>query len=479
MLQRMLLSLLLLTAILAPTAGHAESCSSWGTNSSTFLFKLDPSGAELPGWTYTRSGGATTFSLDGSNLLIGEFQSYPNVGLLMFGGTAGAGPTSTREPYAPPGGATVLSEGRVVGTGAGRFAIWTSFAPFSSGGPTNPTCFVAQAKTSATTVATLQQSGSLAFANPATLVSSPSQLRFTMAQAITDNYQSASLTGKQLAVGYLRYYTTCTPSCTGLTASTTWLMRGYFANNNAGAGTGIDTPFRDLFQSTRPSMRSYSADREEGHVIAPAGSGYIVGGYGHLNNLTIPVTPAYHAVLFMRVADTGSMAAAAGGGRQFFNVTSVMGAYNEARVYAIAPYDAAGKALLLATVRDTTAATPYARRERAFLLRTDTGMGLDATFGTGGIAPVANDNGTVGYLPQNFAVAASGAITVAINSAAGTGNGVRVQRFTAAGQPDLAFAPAGLKVLPLTGCTNPFVDSLFVVLDSAGNAYLTGSGRTN
>lgn len=26
---------------------------------------------------------------------------------------------------------------------------------------------------------------------------------------------------------------------------------------------------------------------------------------------------------------------------------------------------------------------------------------------------------------------------------------------------------------------NPFVDSLFVVLDSAGNAYLTGSGRTN
>lgn len=94
MLQRMLLSLLLLTAILAPTAGHAESCASWSTNSSTFLYKLDPAGAELPGWTYTRSGGATTLSLDGSNLLAGEFQSWPNVGLLMFGTTtAGAGPT--------------------------------------------------------------------------------------------------------------------------------------------------------------------------------------------------------------------------------------------------------------------------------------------------------------------------------------------------------------------------------------------------
>ena len=107
-------------------------------------------------------------------------------------------------------------------------------------------------------------------------------------------------------------------------------------------------------------------------------------------------------------------------------------------------------------------------------------MNLDSTFGTGGVAPVFNDNGSVGFLPQNFAISASGAITVAINSAVqGTTNGIRVQRFTAAGQPDLAFAPAGLKVLPLTGCANPMVDALFVALDSAGNAYLTGSGRTN
>lgn len=223
MLQRMLLSLLLLTAILAPTAGHAESCSSWSTNSSTFLYKLDPAGAELPGWTYTRSGGATTLSLDGSNLLIGEF-----------------------------------------------------------------------------------------------------------------------------------------------------------------------------------------------------------------------------------------------------------------RVYQIAPYGTAGAVLVLGTVRDTTAATPFARRERAFLLRTTgASMNIDTAFGTNGVAPVFNDNGTVGYQPQNFAISASGAITVAINSAAGTGNGIRVQRFTPAGQPDLVFSPAGLEVLPLTGCANPFVDALFVALDSAGNAYLTGSGRTN
>ena len=481
MLQRMLLSLLLLIAILAPTAGHAESCSSWSTNSSTFLYKLDPAGAELPGWTYTRSGGATTLSLDGSNLLIGEFQSWPNVGLLMFGTTtAGAGPTSTREPYAPPGGATVLSEGRVAGTGAGRYAVWTSFAPLSSGSPRNPTCFVALTKTAPTTVATLVQSRSIPFPNPGTAAANPIN-RFTVGAAITDNYQTASLTGRQLMVGYLRYYTTCTPSCTGLTSSQTWVQRAALSSNASNAAATLDTTFRTNYL-TRSPMVPPLPDREEGQVIAlDVGAGYLVGGYGHIKaNVGFPPTPAYSAILMQRIPESGSMLTQNGGVIRYHSVSGVMGTYNEARVYQIAPYGTAGAVLVLGTVRDTTAATPFARRERAFLLRTTgASMNIDTAFGTGGVAPVFNDNGTVGYQPQNFAVSASGAITVAINSAAGTGNGIRVQRFTPAGQPDLVFSPAGLKVLPLTGCANPFVDALFVALDSAGNAYLTGSGRTN
>lgn len=474
---------LLLALLMLPSSSHAESCSSWSPNSSTFLFKLDPAGAELPGWTYTRTGGATTLSIDGSNLLVGEFQSWPNVGLLMFGTTtAGAGPTSTREPYAPPGGSTVLSEGRVAGTGAGRYGVWTSFAPFSSGSPSNPTCFVALTKTSPTTVATLVQSRSIPFPNPGSTAANQIN-RFTVGMAITDNYQTATLTGRQLMVGYLRFYTSCTPSCTGLMSSQTWVQRAALSSNAANAAATIDTTFRDNYINNRSPMLPPAPDREEGHVIAAdLNGGYLVGGYGHIKaSVGFPPLPAYSAILMQRIPESGSMFVADGGAIRYHSVSAVMGAYNDARVYQIAPYGTSGQVLLLGTVRDTTAATPYARRERAFLLRTTgTGMNLDSTFGTGGVAPVFNDNGSVGFLPQNFAISASGAITVAINSAVqGTTNGIRVQRFTAAGQPDLAFAPAGLKVLPLTGCVNPMVDALFVALDSAGNAYLTGSGRTN
>lgn len=507
---RILLMVIICVSTCAAFPAHAIDCSTWLSSPTLFEKRISSAGSEVTGWniagTYAPMRSQIFDAVDNRIWASCDEQfAFNHTALNRRTWTTGGVTLQCAAYGTPPLAYTDVGQVAFVNNSSynyGPIIVHTLGMPFVDQPPTaNQVISRTFDQSNATGMCTFSVVNTWTLPNP--IVTGGSNMTYTSDGLYNDpvtvgpTFVPFRSFGNIIALGHS--INTCTGVCQIPNPRfKTYLQRTKIENTFTNTNYADDVTFNSMFLTDRDAVPfgQSSPVSERAHTLTVltdasqaglpiTGAGYLIAGQAEFKSSQIGGRNGM-SLMVMRVADSGSLKVVNGGLLAWPAINSLLstdgdtGVFDAINVTKILRKGTAGGFYVVGTVANSAAATPLLRAPRGFIVAFNSNGTFDTTFGSNGLVLVDNMLTTDRALIADAVVLTNGKPVVVMQDPAGLLTGsVRTQRFLTTGAVDTTWGSNGVRLFPITGCTNPAIDNLLVVTNGFNELFIGGSGHHN